>query len=175
MLTPTLTTIAHVFQKMERESYRMFHAENPVNKADHLYNFCVTGHSLRDHFFLAKQIRKVDQPAFHESWNLSPEVRAVADIANTAKHLQLDRQPPKTKSTTPTRSPIVKIFDNGSRLTSVHDDMPDFEITLQDGSKVLTYDFVKEVARYWHLFLTAHGFQIERQSDEDLWGVGRND
>jgi hypothetical protein len=48
-LAPRLNSPAALLRKPEREAYRAFHAESPLQKSDHFYNFCVTASSTRDY------------------------------------------------------------------------------------------------------------------------------
>lgn len=46
-LSARLDSPLALFRKLEREAYRAFHAQTPLTKADHFFNFCVTAASMR--------------------------------------------------------------------------------------------------------------------------------
>ncbi len=47
-LSPTLTTVADLYRKLERESRRTYGSTDPIANADHFFNFCVTASAMRD-------------------------------------------------------------------------------------------------------------------------------
>ncbi|MDR3099428.1 MAG: hypothetical protein LBV73_20455, partial [Paraburkholderia sp.] len=89
-LTPSLNSPEALYGKLERESYRAFHCRDPIHKADHFFNFCITAHAMRDYVLerLGK-IQKDEQQPFIDEWNKCPLLVAAGEIANTAKHFQL--------------------------------------------------------------------------------------
>ena len=89
-LTPTLGSLSDLFGKLEREFRRAFHHRNFTHKADHLYNFCVTAHAMKDHFFEAKNVTAMsEKQSYNKTWNEFPELVAASEIANSAKHFVL--------------------------------------------------------------------------------------
>jgi hypothetical protein len=86
-LSASLKSPVSLFWKLERESYRAYHARTPLQKADHFYNFCVTASSMRD--YMLEHLGKVlprDQQPYYTAWNSVPALEAAAEIANSAKH-----------------------------------------------------------------------------------------
>ena len=170
-LTPTLGSTLALYRKLERELYRVHHQRNRINKADHFYNFCVTAHSLRDYFFHEKEISSESmQEEYHESWNRDPVLVAVKEIANSSKHFAL-RKAPKTKRVRSGKNDFVDIYvnDQGEILTRVVA-VPDYFVTLPDGSRHELYVFMDVVLLIWRQFLKVNGYQVRRQSFEQLHG-----
>ena len=160
-LTPHLGTIDQLYQKVLRESHRAWHARDFIHKADHFYNFCITAHSLRD-YFLAHMGWLEDnekKQAQHVEWNSDEKLRAVMEIANSAKHFSL-RKRPQTEATEETTDTAVDVYDDGSELTLVPTVIPDFVVTMASGSKYGLLAIMSEVAEYWRRFLTDAGLAI---------------
>lgn len=172
-LTPTLNSCSELYLKMERESVRLFHAPNPKSKADHLYNFCVTAHSLRDYFLNENGIYGQEKDEKHSAWNRNAAVLATMEIANATKHLTL-RQEAKTKGTDLRGSTVFDIFalqDGGMQVREQA--VPEVFLTLCDGREVSSYEFARTVLSHWKEFLSVNGVEILAQSFEDMHGLPR--
>jgi hypothetical protein len=79
-----------MYRKLERESYRAFHAPTPLHKADHFYNFCVTAASMRDYTLeYLKKITPSQKRPYYAAWSGVPALIAAAEIANATKHFVL--------------------------------------------------------------------------------------
>jgi hypothetical protein len=88
--TARLTSPLALYRKLERESYRAFHAKTPLHKADHFFNFCVTAASMRD--YTLEHLNKVTQAQrspYYAAWAKIPMLVAAAEIANSSKHFVL--------------------------------------------------------------------------------------
>lgn len=99
-----LSSPISLFRKLERESYRAFHATAPLHKADHFFNFCVTASSMRDYVLEHLTVQSAAQRQTHyDAWARVPALVTATEIANLSKHFTLrDRrvgQPvaPKTR------------------------------------------------------------------------------
>ena len=171
MLAPGLKTPTDVVHKMERELRRAFHHKNYVHKADHLFNFCVTAHSMRDMVFLHFGVsEKTEKDRMHATWSSDPKLRAAADIANSSKHFDL-RTPPKTKGVERTRSEVINVLvsDEGD-VKTIPEEAPDLEIQLEDGSAIGVYDFTSGVIEYWRDFLEDRGHACPVQDEATYFG-----
>ena len=117
-ITPALGSVSALYRKLERESYRAFHSNSAIHKADHFFNFCVTAHAMRDYCleYLCK-LTKSDKQPFHDAWNAVPSLVAAMEIANSAKHFVLrDRNTKsvKTSATLAVRAKRSTIINVGS-------------------------------------------------------------
>jgi hypothetical protein len=170
-LAPTLATIEALYRKVEREAYRAFHAQSPLHKADHFYNFCVTAHSLRDYFFKRKGI--VGKPAkkpYHQLWDKNPALLAAGEIANSSKHFTL-RWPPQTRGVRAIKSGFMNIYQAQSgSLSEVPVRAPDISVRLSDGKRLKLYQFTEDILHYWKAYLGAEGIRIRRQPFRQLSG-----
>jgi hypothetical protein len=173
--------LSDLFSKLERELRRAFHHRNFTHKADHLYNFCVTAHAMKDHFFEAKNIiSSSEKQPYNEIWNEFPELVAASEIANSAKHFVLreSRNPksPKnaqTKSVHQAASGIAHVFvtNSGDCRVEIEPDASDYTIELLDGRRQGLYEFMDFTAKYWQTFLAGQNLPLTKQSVDDLFGA----
>ena len=156
--TPHLGTIDQVYQKVLRERYRTWHARDSIHRADHFYNFCITAQSLRDYFLAHKGWGKhcSESQRQHEEWNSNEVLRAVQEIANSAKHFSLHR-PPQTKAMEATRSAAVDVYMDGGKLSCVQAVIPDFLVTMASGKEYDLWETMSAVSEYWRQFLAEAG------------------
>ena len=167
-LTPTLGSTLALYRKLERERYRAFHHRNRLHKADHFYNFCVTAHAMRDYYIKETGTPKSE---FHERLNRVRVLVAVRDIANSSKHFKLDNAPP-TKRVRPGKSELLDVYldDRGEVvLNSVA--VPEYFVTLADGTRYDLCAFMESVLHVWRVILTKGGFRVRRQSFNQLYGA----
>jgi len=171
MLTPSLASPAALYRKLERESYRAFHSRLAIHKADHLFNFCVTAHAMRDYIleYLGKSKDDEKQP-FHELWNKIPSLVAAQEIANSSKHFALrirktgSLKVAKTRAVRVRKSKFIDIYVNREgELKVVSVEAPDVSVKLSDGKVVMLHQFTCEVMEYWRKQLSQYGIKIRRQ------------
>jgi hypothetical protein len=150
VLTPRLETVESLFRKLQREQYRAFHHSNMTHKADHFLNFCTTAQSLKD--YLLERLGRIsnrDREPFYDTWSKSPHMRAVADIANTAKHFQLrhrrTRTPrvPETEGVRRGRTTLMKVLVNEEGAVNVvrKTNVPAYYVHLSDHTSHELYSF----------------------------------
>jgi len=177
-LSPRLDSIQALYRKLDRESVRAFHHSNLTHKSDHFYNFCITAHSLRDHLLehLGK-IHPTDRQPFNDAWQQDPNLVAVADIANTAKHFRLRTRSgqlkiPKTREVRRAATSVYDFFvgSDGSSLIKKRTGVPTIAVTLEDGRRLEMYRFMYTVLEYWRETLLLHGVKVRRQSWSSLHG-----
>lgn len=160
-LTPHLGTIDQLYQKVLRERYRVWHARDFTHKADHFYNFCITVHSLRDYFlahmgWLEDNEKKQEH---HVRWNSDEVLRAVKEIANSAKHFSL-RKPPQTEALEETTDTAVDVYDDDGELILVPVVIPDLVVTMASGKEYGLWEIMWKVSEYWRMFLADAGIAI---------------
>ena len=149
-LTPGLSSVNDLFQKLKREAHRAYHAENKVDKVDHFYNFCVTAHSMRDYFLEHAEVtEKLAKDRYHSKWNKDKCLLAAKEIANSTKHLRLWHSP-ETREVRPTTGKFVDIYYHEDQKFSERCvEKPDLTITLKDGPPWKLYQFIQHVSDYW--------------------------
>ena len=167
-----------LFRKLERESYRAFHAKTPLHKADHFFNFCVTAASMRDYTLEhLKKLSPADRQPYYDSWAKVPALVAAAEIANSTKHFVLRERGTgkpvagKTRAVGMKKSAFVDIYANAAGETKVvRASRTEVSVTLSDGQILELYALTDEVRQYWKIFLTSVGFKIRRQPLSQLAG-----
>ena len=177
-LTVRLATPLALFRKLERESYRAFHAKTPLHKADHFFNFCVTAASMRD--YTLEHLNMVSQPQkrpYYNAWSKIPALVAAAEIANSSKHFVLrDRstgqpQSVKTRAVRLNKAAFVDIYVNEAGDTkAVRALRTEVSIILSDGRTLELYAFTEEIRMYWKTFLVVQGLKVRRQPFAQLAG-----
>jgi hypothetical protein len=171
-LAQSLASPSALYRKMERESYRAFHAESPVHKSDHFFNFCVTAHSMRDYCleYLGK-IEDSGKRPLHELWNKEPALIAAQEIANSSKHftLRLPRSKqvkvPATKSVRMSKARYMTVYQRNDGALHLEPTVrAEVKIELSDGKVLPLYAFTDDVLKYWRTFLAGVGVKVRRVS-----------
>lgn len=167
-----------LFRKMERESYRAFHAKTPLHKADHFFNFCVTASSMRDDVLehLGK-IDRADKQPYFDSWAKVPALVAAGEISNSSKHFILREsktgkaKQPVTRAVRMRKSAFVEFYVNvGGQLSAIQVTRSEVSFTLSDGNVLELYAFSDNVCSYWKKYLTNIWLNVRRQSLAHLSG-----
>lgn len=177
-LTARLTSPLALYRKLERESYRAFHAKTPLHKADHFFNFCVTAASMRDYTLEhLNEVSKRQKEPYYDVWAKIPTLVAAAEIANSSKHFVLrDRKTDrpmsvKTRAMRMKKSSFVDIYTNtAGEINVVRAERTEVSVTLSDGKVLELYAFTDEILKYWKSFLTSLGLKVRRQSFTRLVG-----
>lgn len=177
-LAGQLSSPLALYRKLERESYRAFHAQTPLHKADHFFNFCVTATSMRDYTLehLHKNSEAARQPYF-AMWAKIPSLVAAAEIANSSKHFILrDRRtgaprPVKTRAVRMKKATFFDIYANDTgELKVLQAKRKEITVTLSDGTSLELYAFTSEVLKYWRNYLASLGLKVRRQPFAQLSG-----
>ena len=178
-ITPTLASVEALFRKLERESYRAYHAHSKIHKADHFFNFCVTAHGMRD--YLLEHLGKItpqDKTLFHKQWEANSLLVAVSEIANSSKHFCLRDSKTnlpkriKTRRVTLRKSKFMDVYVNSEGDIKLVERLGnDIAVTLSDGNRFELYAFTAEVLKYWKTTLLSHSVHISRQPFARLQGA----
>lgn len=177
-LAGQLSSPLALYRKLERESYRAFHAQTPLHKVDHFFNFCVTATSMRDYTLehLQKTSESDRQPYF-AMWTKIPSLIAAAEIANSSKHFVLrDRRtgaprPAKTLAVRMKKATFVDIYANDTgELKMVQAKRTEVTVTLSDGTSHELHAFTSQVLEYWRDYLASMGLKVRRQPFAQLSG-----
>ena len=167
-----LASVSELFNKLEREAYRAFHAKTRRHKADHFLNFCITAHAMRDHILeaLAVPLGPARTP-YHEAWNRDPLLLAVREIANQSKHFELrDKRTgkpktPKTKRVVRGRGSVMDVHMSPSgNLSFIPRRVPEIRVTTSDGARHDLWRFCIDVIDTWYLDIRGRGLQVRRSS-----------
>lgn len=181
-LTPTLTSPSDLLCKLAREQYRAFHSEHLIHKADHLYNFCITALAIKG--FVLEHLKITDtskKQAYYTTWAKVPELVAATEIANSSKHLTLrdgkQRQKhAQTKSVKASSSSVVDVYidKNGDLHTIKKDNVPDYNIELENGTILQVWEFTIAVLHYWENYFKNNSIPYYKQKEDEYFGVVDN-
>lgn len=151
--------------------HRAFHHKNYIHKSDHFYNFCVTALSLKDYVLTyLKKTSKTEMQPYWDEWAAVDCLKAATEIANTAKHCVL-KSTPKTKAVEKSKSKVVNVhINNNGDIKNIEEIVPDYKVTLHDGSDIHIYEFSREVINYWKQYLAAIGIEYKPQEEGTFFG-----
>jgi hypothetical protein len=177
-LTVRLESPVALYRKLERERYRAFHADTPLHKADHFFNFCVTAASMRD--YVLEHLNKVsqcDRQPYYDTWAKVPALVAALEIANSSKHFVLrdarSRQPvqPKTRRVRLRKAGVVNVYRNhAGEFSFVQTHRTEVSVTLSDGQVLELHSFAQEILDYWKRYLISQGLKVRHQPFAQLAG-----
>lgn len=183
MLTPYLSNPLEVMHKMEREAYRAFHQRHIIHKSDHFYNFCITALSMKDSILkhLGEKTKSEKGPYYIE-WSSQPCLMAASEIANTAKHMLLEKVKktgvieivePKTKEVIASSICVANYYedDEGNIFKDIDDNFPDYKVILESGNELSLHEFTENVMDYWRDYLSRLGIAYKKQDQKVYFGI----
>lgn len=170
-LTIRLDSPAALFRKLERESYRAYHAPTPLAKADHFFNFCVTALSMRDYCLeYLKATTDAQKKPYHDIWNMQPLLVAASEIANSAKHFILREKRTgtpkivKTKTMRLKKARFINFYTDGAGdIHLCETKRTEVSVTLSDGTRLDLHAFTGAILQYWRSYLQGIGIAVRRQ------------
>ena len=176
-LTARLNSPAALYRKLEREAYRAYHAETPLAKADHFYNFCVTASSMRDfcHEHVGATTRQ-SKKASEDLWWQQPLLVAAFEIGNSTKHfvLRCPNGAPmtiQTKTSRTKKSKFVDFYvDRAGAVHVVETQRSEVTVTLSDNTRLELHQFTRELLNYWQKYLASIGVVVRNQPFAQLAG-----
>lgn len=131
--------------KVLREGRRTSLTEDPIEKCDHFFNFCVTAHSLRD--WCIKYLKIADTNSFHDEINRNFYFGVCRDIANSSKHFGLDK-PKSTVNEAKTNKSKFALLDGTDNPAAIVE-REDILITLSDGTTLNLFEFLHNIGNGW--------------------------
>lgn len=134
-----------ILVKVLREGRRTWLAEDPTEKCDHFFNFCVTAHSLRD--WCIKYLKIADTSSFHIEMNKNIYFEVCRDIANSSKHFGLDESKSTVNNAKSIKSKLTLLdgTDNPANIV----EREDILITLSEGPPLELFEFLLNVIDGW--------------------------
>jgi hypothetical protein len=154
-LIPTLSEPSDVMAKLAREHCRAINGRELTDIADHLYNFCITSLSIRDHLLEhLKIIIKDEKKKKIQYWGLTNTIKAAHEIGNSSKHFCL-RDPrtlnirttiAKNIETSPLKIKCIRGSSENRRITWADS----FEVVIVfDNKSIQLWPFMSEVREFW--------------------------
>ncbi|MCX9103775.1 hypothetical protein [Aeromonas veronii] len=144
--------------KLHREGRRANLSNNETDILDAVFNFCVTGHSLRDWIVKYLQLNESQKNKFHSDCNKNNYLKYCRDIANSSKHFGLDFSKQSTVSSVNTKEvEFSSIYAPGNEIqnSTVNKVTAQIEVAHDDTLHLIM--FVHFVAKaYKDIFKTHH-------------------
>jgi len=159
---PDLRTPCEALNKLARERLRVLHARSDTDTIDHFVNFCVTGWGLADYVKHAFALSGAPESDAFKAWLTDPLIAACRDVANRAKHFQLDKKA-GTREVIIARRGVIDVYENenGALFTELREQAPVIEIVLEDGARHDMWDFLYAVIEFWERDLASRGMTCE--------------
>jgi hypothetical protein len=173
---PRFTEPRHLLEKMLREARNLLSETDELLVADHLFNFCVTCHTLRDWVLKHRQITD-DKAKRAENvvWDSNASLKMAKDIANSSKHFGITRYQPTVSGVSPGTQNELRIYldQDASKVIDAYQagedwagnqvgSKPSYTVELDDGTKKTLAEIATESIGYWLSYFDAQG--ISRDS-----------
>ncbi len=159
-ILPNLRDPCDAVNKLARERLRVLHASNDTDIVDHFVNFCITGWAVADYVKRAFSLSGAAESATYAAWLRSPLIAACRDVANRAKHFELDKKA-GTREVRIARRGVVDVYANekGDLFTDLREDAPVIEVLLDDGERFDMWRFLHGVIEFWEAEIRSRGLE----------------
>jgi hypothetical protein len=148
--------------KLHREGRRANLSNNETDILDSVFNFCVTGHSLRDWIVKHLQLNEHQKSKFHNDCNQNNYLKYCRDIANSSKHFGLAFSKQSTVSSVNTEEvEFSSIYAPGNEIHNsiVNKLTAKIEVTQNDSLYLIM--FVHFVAEAYKDIFKAHNIEFD--------------
>jgi len=131
--------------KLVRDGRKCHFSKEPMELSDHLFNFCVTGHSLRD--WSIKKMGLSGQPKqdYHDECNKNEYLEYCRDIANSTKHYGLSNGDSTVSNIDAKLVDYVSIDIHGNIVPGSESKQNSLNITISDGEEIQLLMFLHGV------------------------------
>lgn len=163
--------------KLIREGNRINMQSDSDDLVDHLFNFSVTAHSLRD--WSIKYLNVTDpkeKEKLHKEWNKMACLVAAKNIANSSKHFGIKPKDSKVTGVLSGTREVVELFglvDSVDIMSGIEDgngitepsikNIPSFLITFTSFPDLDLWDFVEKTIDYWAQFFDQHDIPRDKR------------
>ncbi|MBI9092451.1 MAG: hypothetical protein JEZ12_24810 [Desulfobacterium sp.] len=154
--------------KVVRDARRVHFSKSPENACDHLFNFCVTAHSLRDWCmkYLDIEPKTPEANKFHTACNTNDNLRYCRDIANSSKHFGLDKGKKSTvDEVNEKKSNNTAITLDGHILEDFDMESISAEIVLASGESKSAFMFLTGTVRAWIALFDKYSIERDDRSN----------
>lgn len=144
-----------ILYKLIRDGRKAHFSSTPEDMCDNIFNFCITGHSIRDWCIKYLQIDENNREAirnFHEKCNENAYLKYCRDIANSSKHFGLRPGKPSTVTEVKSEQVTYEVLDGLSKRRV------EGSSKQRDSAKVVLHDG-EEVHLLMFLFSVLNGFK----------------
>lgn len=150
--------------KLLRDGKKSHFAETPEELCDNLFNFCVTGHSIRDWCIKYLNLDDTAKHQFHEKCNEDKHLKYCRDIANASKHFSLSTDRNTTVSAV--NSEIVNyvsIDAQGNKVSGSETKQNSAKIVLADEDEMHLLMFLFGVFNGFKAIFDAYSIPYEKE------------
>ena len=160
-IRPTLSKPTDLLLKLKRERWRIYHSDDITDRTDHIYNFCITSNSIKDHIFEHLQITsQKEQNTYNDEWNKHSFLVSCHEISKVVKHHTLRnkkgiKKKPKTKRMSKTTIGMVEFYEDvdDGKVFKTFTHYNNYEIETMNGEVFLDIDITQKVIDYWEKYL----------------------
>lgn len=170
-MIPVFAEPRHVLEKSLREARKLLSERDEVLVADHLFNFCVTCHSLRDWVLKHRQITgKSARRSENSTWDGEASLKMVKDIANSSKHFGISFYQPTVSAVDSGTHDQFRIYagQDVERLIEAYQagedwaqsqvgSNPSYTVELDDGTRKTLTELTTESIGYWLSYFDTYG------------------
>lgn len=153
-----------LLHKLYREGRRANLANSELDIVDYVFNFCVTGHSLRDWIIKHLQLNESQKSKFHDQCNLNEYLKYCRDIANSSKHFGLDLLKQSTVSSVNTEKvEFCSIDTQGNLIPNSNIDKLSAKVEIAQGNKIDLLMFIHYVAEAFKEIFVTNNIEFDVQ------------
>lgn len=145
-LIPSLQNPNDLLLKLCRESINVYTSKKDEEVLDHLFNFCITAHSLRDWVIKSSGL---NQDSIHEYCNNFDSLKMCRDIANANKHFGLNPGKVSSVSAIDKKDLFYRPMTPGEIDLKTIIKKPSLEILDQNGNKINLKNFLNNSIEAW--------------------------
>lgn len=145
-LIPSLQKPNDLLLKLCRESINVYTSKKDQEALDRFFNFCITGHSLRDWVIKSSGL---DENTVHDYCNKFDSLKMCRDIANANKHFGLDSNKISSVSAIENKELSYRPMTPGEIDPKTIIKKPNLEILYQNGNKINLKIFMNNTIEAW--------------------------
>ncbi|MEL4293667.1 hypothetical protein [Shewanella xiamenensis] len=162
-----------LLHKLYREGRRANLSNNEIDILDSVFNFCVTGHSLRDWIIKYLQLTELQKTQFHNDCNLNDYLKYCRDIANSSKHFGLDFSRQSTVSSVNTEEVEFGYIDyQGNKIQGLKTNRLSAKVEITHNNSLHLIMFAHFVAEAYKEIFKTHNIDFDENLTDPAFLAG---
>ncbi|WP_114633638.1 hypothetical protein [Vibrio splendidus] len=149
--------------KLLRDGRKCHIAESVECKFDHLFNFVVTGHSIRDWCIDFLNLDGAGKNAFHIRCNQSEYLEYCRDIANTSKHFRLSDGVRSVSNVASAQEEYVDLDGDFNKIPGTEQKKNSAMIVLPSNEEVELFYFIHGVISQFKTIFTEYDIPYDKE------------
>jgi len=134
-----------ILYKLVRDGRKCHFSQDSMEISDYLFNFCITGHSLRDWSIKKLGLTGQSMQNYHDLCNENEYLKYCRDIANSTKHYGLSNRSSTVSNIKPEMVDYVSIDINGSVVPGSESKQNSLNVIISDGEEIQLLMFLHGV------------------------------